>query len=139
LIDKGVRELQRAAEVHLSGSAALRKAAGRFPLLLYLGAIVLITVVITGTLLAEAHASGVPDWALGPIGIVSLLAASQLAVALVNWLATLLVTPQALPRMDFSKGIPATSRTLVVVPTMLTSARNVELVEALEVRFLAMR
>ena len=140
LIDGGVRELERAAETHLPGSEAMRRAAGRFPLLLYLGAIVLITVIITGTFLAEAHVGGVPDWALGPIGIVSLLAASQLAVALVNWLATLLVTPHALPRMDFSEGIPKTSRTLVVVPTMLTSAPNVEdLVEALEVRFLANR
>ena len=57
-----------------------------------------------------------------------------------NWLATLLVTPQPLPRMDFSEGIPPESRTLVVVPTMLTSAQNIEdLVEALEVRFLANR
>ena len=52
----------------------------------------------------------------------------------------LLVTPHALPRMDFSEGIPPESRTLVVVPTMLTSAENIEeLVEALEVRFLANR
>src|SRR5690606_22136842 len=45
-----------------------------------------------------------------------------------------------LPRMDFSTGIPAPSRTLVVVPTMLTSPQGIEnLVEALEVRFLANR
>ena len=70
----------------------------------------------------------------------SLLATSQLAVTLVNLLATLLVTPHSLPRMDFSAGIAAEARTLVVVPTMLTSARNVEdLVDALEVRFLANR
>ena len=57
-----------------------------------------------------------------------------------NWLATLLATPHLLPRMDFSGGIPPESRTLVVIPTMLTSAQNVEdLVEALEVRFLANR
>ena len=61
-------------------------------------------------------------------------------MALVNWLATLLATPHPLPRMDFSKGIPPESRTLVVVPTMLTSAQNIEdLIEALEVRFLANR
>ena len=42
--------------------------------------------------------------------------------------------------MDFSRGIPPESRTLVVVPTMLTSAAQIErLVEALEVRFLANR
>ncbi len=73
-------------------------------------------------------------------GILSLLCASQLAVAVVNWLATLLVIPQQLPRMDFSKGIPPESRTLTVVPTMLTSAQGIEdLIEALEVRFLANR
>ena len=66
--------------------------------------------------------------------------ASQLGVGLVNWLATLLVAPHPLPRMDFSEGIPAQARTLVVVPTMLTSASGVEdLIEALEVRFLANR
>src|SRR5204862_4764615 len=44
------------------------------------------------------------------------------------------------PRIEFSAGIAAEARTLVVVPTMLTNARNVEdLVEALEVRFLANR
>jgi cellobiose phosphorylase len=140
LIDKGLPELERAAESRLSSSEALRRTAGRFPLLLYLGAIMLIAVILTGSLWAQAQADGVLDWVLVLIGILSLLAASQLAVALVNWLATLLVTPHALPRMDFSEGIPPQSRTLVVLPTMLTSARNVEdLIEALEVRFLANR
>ena len=42
--------------------------------------------------------------------------------------------------MDFSQGLPAQSRTLVVVPTLLTTAEDIEgLVEALEVRFLANR
>jgi len=140
LIDKGLPVLERAADVHLSGAEALRRAAGRFPLLLYLGAIALITVIIAGSLLALAHADRVRDWALAPIAIISLLAGSQLAVALVNWLTNLLVTPYPLPRMDFSGGIPPQSRTLVVVPTMLTSAHTVaDLIEALEVRFLANR
>ena len=69
-----------------------------------------------------------------------MLGTSHLAVALVNWLATLLATPWPLPRMDLSGGIPPEARTLVVTPTMLTSAQNIEdLVEALEVRFLANR
>src|SRR5205814_754155 len=81
-----------------------------------------------------------PGWWLLPAGAALLLAASQLAVALVNWAASLLSTPKTLPRMDFSFGIPRSSRTLVVVPTMLGSRQGVEaLVEALEVRFLANR
>lgn len=138
LIGKGWAELERAAQARPSGLDALRRAAGRIPLPLYLGAISVIAALLTWSLLARA--GGVPGWALAPLVIIALLATSQLAVALVNWLATLLVMPQALPRMDFSEGIPPTSRTLVVVPTLLASASSVEdLVEALEVRFLANR
>jgi cyclic beta-1,2-glucan synthetase len=140
LIDKGLPELERAADVRLSGAAALRRAAGRCPLTLYLGGIVLLSAILSAGLLAQALAFGLPAWWLLPIGLLSLLAVSHLAVALVNWLTTLLVVPHALPRMDFAAGIPASARTLVVVPTLLGSAENAEdLIEALEVRFLANR
>ena len=112
----------------------------RFPLLLYVGAIMLVTAITTGSFLAKAQADGLAGWLLGMMGILSILGASHLAIALVNWLATLLVRPQPLPRLDFSKGIPREFSTLVVVPTMLTSPENIAaLMEALEVRFLANR
>jgi hypothetical protein len=100
----------------------------------------LITVTLTAILLAKGHRDGVADLVLAMLGVLVLLAASQLAVAIVNWLATLLVTPHALPRMDFSKGLPTQARTLVVVPTMLRGVESIEgQIEALEVRFLANR
>ena len=69
-----------------------------------------------------------------------LFSTSHLAIALVNWLATLLVMPHPLPRMDFSQGIPTQFRTLAVVPTMLTGTESIAaLIEAMEVRFLANR
>jgi len=140
LIDKGLPGLERAAGVRLPLLEALRRTAGRFSLLLYLGSITLLTVVFSGALLSKAHAGGLRGWPLALFGALSLLCASRLGVALVNWLATLLVKPHPLPRMDFSGGIPPESRTLVVVPTMLASPRTIEfLVESLEVRFLANR
>ncbi|BAL24316.1 GH36-type glycosyl hydrolase domain-containing protein [Azoarcus sp. KH32C] len=140
LIDRGLPALELAAEVRHSTPEFLCRTAGRVPLFTYLGAIVLITLILTGCLLTKALDAGTSARALLPIAFVALLAVSQLAVALVNWLATLLVAPHPLPKMDFSEGIPSQARTLVVVPTMLTSAQNVEdLVEALEVRFLANR
>ncbi|MCL5021892.1 MAG: cyclic beta 1-2 glucan synthetase [Nitrospirae bacterium] len=141
LIDKGLPQLERMVGVRLSISESLQKIGYAFPLLFYVGTITLITVIFTGSLLVEkAYAGGSPDWLLALIGIFSMLGASQLAVELVNWLATLLVTPHQLPRMDYSKGIPPESRTLAVIPTMLISAQNIEdLIEALEVRFLANR
>jgi hypothetical protein len=121
LIDKGLAQLERMAEVRLSFVKVLRKVGRRFPLLLYGGTIMLMTALFAGCFAAKAYAGGVQGWALGLVGLLSILCASHLAVALVNWLATLLVTPRPLPRMDFSKGIPPEFRTLVVVPTMLTS------------------
>ncbi|NLG76576.1 MAG: hypothetical protein GX535_10080 [Xanthomonadaceae bacterium] len=74
------------------------------------------------------------------LGVLCLIAASQFAVALVNFAVTVVVAPKRLPRMDFSSGIPLQQRTLVVVPTMLDSAAGLDsLLEALEVRFLGNR
>jgi cyclic beta-1,2-glucan synthetase len=140
LIDKGVPQLERRAAVRRSPAVVLRKLSRQCPLCAYLGTILLLTAILTGTFLMKAHANGVRGWILALVGILSLVCASQLAVALVNWLATLLATPHVLPRMDMSGGIPPEARALVVIPTMLTSAQNIEdLVEALEVRFLANR
>ncbi len=140
LIDNGVAELERAAAVEVSALGALRKLATRSPLLVYLGAIALIAGAFTTGLVMNAYAAAATTETLVLVAVLCLLATSQFAVTVVNWLATSLVTPHALPRMDFSAGIASTARTLVIVPTMLTSARNVEeLVDALEVRFLANR
>jgi len=140
LIGKGRSQLESLATVRLSAADRLRRAAACHPLMIYLGSIALISVALTAALLHFGLPAGLPVYVQVPVCAVVLLATSQLALALVNWLATLLVSAKPLPRMDYSTGIPATARTLVVVPTMLGSAAGVEdLVEALEVRFLANR
>ena len=152
LIDTGLPQLEQAAAYRPAFFESMKRAAARMPLFLYLAPILLVSLLIAGSLLLmQTHTGGAvfrlagrlpyfSYWAPGLIGVLSLLAASQLGVAVVNWLATLLVTPRPLPRMDFSEGIPPVSRTLVVIPTMLSNALGVEsLVEALEVRFLANR
>ena len=84
--------------------------------------------------------SELQGWKLIVFTLVFLLCASQLAVALMNWLSTLLVKPRLLPRLDFSAGIPPDCRTMVVVPTMLTSVAGVDrLIETLEIHHLANR
>jgi len=138
LIDRGLPQLEQLVGLRRSTSDALQRISRQFAVPAYLGTILLMSFALTGGLLAKAHAGGLHGWGLASIGVLSLLCVSQLAVALVNWLATLLVTPHPLPRMDFSEGIPPECRTLVVVPTMLISSQNIEeLMEALEVRFLA--
>lgn len=75
------------------------------------------------------------------IAILALLpSAMQNAVELVNSCVTALFAPEPLPKLDFSRGIPKDCATLVAVPTLLLSEKQVqELVTNLEVRFLANR
>src|SRR5439155_2390956 len=54
LIGKGLVELERRAHASLSSMAALRRVAGRFSLVLYLGAILLLTLLLTVSLAAMA-------------------------------------------------------------------------------------
>ena len=140
LVDKGLKNLEARSKVRFSVSSAFRKFSSRVPLPIYTGSIFLMTVIFTAGLLDKTHAGGLNGWLLVLIGTLLFICTSQLAVALVNWLSTLLAMPQPLPKMDFSKGIPSESRTLVVIPAMLMNAQNIkELIESLEVRFLANR
>jgi cyclic beta-1,2-glucan synthetase len=140
LIDRGKAELERATGAHRRFGSRLSDAAREYPLLPYVGSITLLTLFPTAGLLTAARMDGMVAWALLPLGLLVLLAASQLALAVVNWLATLFVSPHPLARMDFSAGIPAASRTLVVIPTMLSGRHGLDsLVDSLEVRFLANR
>jgi cellobiose phosphorylase len=140
LVGSGFSRLERAAGVRVPASEALRRRSVERPLLLYLGMVSVMTAVPAAALVAQAGSAGAHGWLLGLVGLLALLCASHLAVALANWAAAHLATPAALPRMDLSAGIPPELRTLVVVPTFLTSAQGVEATtEALEVLFLANR
>lgn len=54
----------------------------RLPLLLYDGPILLMTAIFAGCFAAKAYAGGLRAWALGLLGVLLLLCASYLAVAL---------------------------------------------------------
>jgi cyclic beta-1,2-glucan glucanotransferase len=69
--------------------------------------------------------------------IVLLLPCSQSAVQLVNYVITSVLQASILPKLDFSEGIPSDCVTIVAVPTLLLSEKQVHtLVEDLEVRYL---
>jgi len=138
LVDDGVAQVQAAVAASVPASRPVRLRPRRVPLPAYLLPIAAVIALFTWGLLAAGLPShGALPWLAAALAV---LASSELGIALVNWAATLLVPPRPLPRMDFSGGIPADSRTLVVVPGMLGSADGVDdLVEGLEVRFLANR
>jgi len=138
LIDQGITDLESKVKIRLSALDMIRGLGRRFPLFLYLGSIALVSVIICAALLAKTRSDGVDGVLLWFVGGLSLLAVSQVVMALINLIAVRLAKPHRLPRMDFSKGIPPESSTLVVVPAMLSSSEHItKLTDALEVRFLA--
>ncbi len=139
LVDRGRPKLEHFARMRLSPAVVIDKLRRRFPLVCYLSAIGLVTMAVTLLVLGWSHRQGVGGLALLWLSVPVLLTASQLASGIVNWLATQLLTPQSLPRLDFERGIPAEQRTLVATPTMLTAASIDHLLEGLEVRYLANR
>jgi cyclic beta-1,2-glucan synthetase len=140
LIGEGRPKLERSVAMRRSIARSLRTIARQYSVPLYLGALLIVTAFITGISAAKALANGVRDSALALVTVLTFFVSSQFVVTVLNWLLSKLAAPDLLPRMDFSQGIPPALRTLVVVPTMLTTPEGVtELVEALEVRFLANR
>ena len=137
LVGKGHDALAREVRVEWPWHTLVERGVERFPMTFYGGGIGLLTALMMFGFVREAEALGVEGWRLVFFSVVFLLCASQLAVALVNWLATLVMQPKLLPRLDYTEGIAPESRTMVVVPTMLTNAEGVDrLIESLEIHHL---
>jgi len=72
------------------------------------------------------------------LGILGLVPAIDVAVALVNHMVTRGFRATLLPALDLRSGVPAELRTLVAVPTLLTSLKEIEeLIGRLEIHYLA--
>jgi cyclic beta-1,2-glucan synthetase len=144
LIDRGRRELERAVGYRPSLKAWLSRASPNLRLSLYVGSILGLTLLSIAAVLSVLSSDpawvDARDWRLWLLALPLVVAASALAVALVNLLVTLTLPPRALPRMDFSKGIPEHHRSMVIVPTLLTKLQDVDdLLEAMEIRYLGNR
>jgi len=140
LVGKGLPQLERITKTKRTLFSIIKKLFSGAPLFFYTGSIILVTLIVTWSLLEKANSDGIAGWHLWALGFILLLCSSYMSTALVNWLSTFFVKPFPLPRMDYSKGIPPESRSLVIVPAMIINPQNIEdLTEALEVRFLANR
>ncbi len=109
----------------------------RHPAVGYLGSIGLLTALPVASLMIYATRNGA-RWPLTLLAAVLVIVpVSELALLLVNRFVSFQIPPRPVPKMDFRTGIPAESRTLVVVPTLTGSPERVaEIFEQLEVRAL---
>lgn len=136
LIDAGLPLLREKIAWRAGLAEKIRMAVLDRPTAFYLIGVELLTLFIVAFLLSSLDT-------LTPIVagfFLLLLPATQAAVDFMNSIVTSLLRPRALPKLDFSQGIPADCSTLVAVPTLLLNEKQVRnLVLDLEIRFLANR
>jgi cyclic beta-1,2-glucan synthetase len=134
LIGKARRDL----EIDLAYRPGLAKRLRRFCFAhatgLYLGAIAGLVVLLVGWGVAYSRWCAAPSWMQVCVGLLLLIPASELAIAVIQRLTAAFIPPWRLPRLDFQAGLPEVARTVVVVPTLLTDVAEAQrLVEHLEV------
>ncbi len=104
----------------------------------YIGAILLMTFMVLALPMWLLHSRQVPGWQWGALGLLGLIPAIDLAVALINRAVTRGFGATLLPGLELRDGVPAQLRTMVVVPMMLTTAEALQAqIERLEVHYLA--
>ncbi|HEY0841878.1 MAG TPA: glucoamylase family protein [Methylotenera sp.] len=137
LIEHGRHQLERIVGKKVSWQTYVRRVCRHISLPLYLTPIILLTVLPAWMVLSSFSELAIDGWRYWLLILPLLISTSALAISLVNMAATYLLPPRSLPRLDFSSGIPDSSRTMVVVPTQLSSQQEIDrLIEALEIRYL---
>ncbi len=107
-------------------------------LLGYLGSLALVTIALLLLGLLPLVKLELSIWTIVLVAFLALTPISDAALALINFAITRLMDASIIPGLALREGVPAHLRTLVVIPTLLTSHEDIEeLVERLEIHFLS--
>ena len=138
LISRGRFELEKAVAYPPTASERISRLAFRYPALGYLGTLAITTAVFETSILLYARNNGASLLMMVLVGLVTIIPISELALSFLNTILTTIIPPRPLPKLALHNGVPPELRTIVAVPTILSSAARVrELIDALEVRSLA--
>ncbi len=104
----------------------------------YAAAIVATSAIVLAVPLTALAWLGLGPIQLAMLAVLGAISAIDAGVTLVNRGVTLFVRPAPLPGLDLRSGVPESLRTLVAVPTLLTTPEDIEeQVERLEIHHLA--
>lgn len=135
LIDDGVKEVLES--FNEKGKVNYKMSSKKYLLL-----ILLVSLLVNFGVLTLTYLTGVKLTVLEYIVafLIMIIPSSEITIALFNWNIAKIVPPTYIPKMDFKDGIPEEAKTVVVIPSLLTSKnRTKELLEQLEVYYLANR
>ncbi|MCC8155062.1 MAG: hypothetical protein LIP01_13215 [Tannerellaceae bacterium] len=140
LVDDGLKDLKETIKAKTSFGARIRTLLGTYPLTFYAGSVLLLAFLFTWLFSAYMYSTELRlnTGVLVLLDVFFFLFISQLSLVLVNYVTTLLVSPDFLPRLDFSEGIPEEYSTVVTIPAMIASEEGVDkLLSDLELHYLS--
>jgi hypothetical protein len=139
LFEEGLPELTRRIGHHPTAPMRFRQWLTRYGSDAYIASILILSLLIIVALIAPLVSQS-EFWLVIVALFLALLPATQGASDLVNAAVSSLLSPRPLPKLDFSRGIPADQTTFVVVPTLLLNEKQVaSLFDDLEARYIANR
>ncbi len=142
LINKGVKLLIRNLNIQRTPGYRFRQFIKTHPFTFYGGSIFLISLAATMGFIGFMKSPDLfpTNIQLIILAVLFFISVSQLAVFLVNWISSLLLRPDKLPKLDFSKGIPRHCQTIVVIPTLISTKEGIDkLLSDLEIHYLSNR
>ena len=138
LVSRGRAALEREIGYRVPRARWLARAYLAVAMPAYVGGIALATTLLLALPLAVASQHGMDGPRLALLALLALVPTTDLAVALVNLGVVQRIGPRPLSKLELRDGVPPELRTLVVMPSLLTSDTEVDgLLDQLEVHYLA--
>jgi cellobiose phosphorylase len=136
LIGAGRPQFERGIGWEPAAIVRLRRAFFRYATIGYLGTIAMGTSGLVAAAVAYAYSQGWRWPTLMAVALLTLVPASELTIQIIQRLIARFIPPRRLPRLDLVR-IPASARTMAIIPTILDSVdRAQELVAHMEVQAL---
>lgn len=125
LLDEGRPALERRLGSVPPLSSRAARWLGRRGVGLYLTSLAILSVVALVIVSAPLVRIDTLSWPAAFMVLFALVPATTLAISLVQWIVARTVKPEPVPKMDFSRGIPESATTAVVVPCLLTDRNEI--------------
>jgi hypothetical protein len=144
LLGSGRKLLEQRIGYHPDTREAIKRWVMQHASASYLGSIFSLSLLILGLILLIINLRGILQsgstlqWISTIVLLIALLIPILIiSTTLINWQITLRIKPRILPKLLFMEGIPDPFRTLVVIPALITSHREIDsLILQLEMNFL---
>lgn len=125
LIDDGRGRLEREIDYHPSLSEHFRRGIKKHGGVLYVGAIMAIALTLSIALVHALMADHVAPLVTIITALIALIPLLSVSSGAINFVLSVIVAPQRLPKLDFGDGIPDDHVAIVVVPMLLGTADEI--------------